>query len=117
MLAGVNNSLSKDKGIGKGDEGKGKGARTDAVGKMAASAFNSIVKKNDKDEDEDESKGLVLDQRRINEIFVRLRVAEISALNFAALGILCGIFDYEVAYNDNNDNERTIRIIFECFCV
>jgi hypothetical protein len=117
MLASVNNSLVQDKGIGKGGDGKSKGGKTDAVGKMAASAFISIVKKNDKDEDEEESKSLVLDQRRINEIFVRLRVAEISALNFAALGILCGIFDYEVAYNDSNDSERTIRIIFECFCV
>jgi hypothetical protein len=115
MIVSANNSMAKD--ASKGGDNKSKGGRTDVIGKMAASAFISIAKKNDNDDDEEESKDLVLDQRRINEIFVRLRVAEISALNFAALGILCGIFDYEVAYNDSTDNEKTIRIIFECFCV
>lgn len=59
--------------------------RADALTKMAANAFISNVKD---DEDEDDDKGNILDQRRINEIFVRLKVAEISSLYFAILGIL-----------------------------
>lgn len=57
------------------------------LGKIAANAFISAGKKNE-EEDSDEEGGNILDQRRINEIFVRLKVAEISSLNFAALGIL-----------------------------
>lgn len=59
--------------------------RVDVLTKMAANAFISNVKD---DDDEDEGKGNILDQRRINEIFVRLKVAEISSLYFAILGIL-----------------------------
>jgi hypothetical protein len=59
--------------------------RADVLTKMAANAFISNVKD---DDDEDEGKGNILDQRRINEIFVRLKVAEISSLYFAILGIL-----------------------------
>lgn len=99
-----------------GDSGRGpKGSRrTDHLGKMAANAFISAHRKKG-DEDSDEEDGNILDQRRINEIFVRLKVAEISSLNFAALGILCGIFDYEIAYNDTKDEEKTTRIILEIF--
>ena len=67
----------------------GNSARANVLGKMAASAFISAGKdKNDDDSDDDFNTGNIMDQRRINEIFVRLRVAEISSLNFAALGIL-----------------------------
>ena len=94
----------------------GNSARANVLGKMAASAFISAGK-TDSENDSDDDTGNILDQRRINEIFVRLRVAEISSLNFAALGILCGIFDYEISYDDPTDEEKSTRIILECFCV
>jgi len=104
--AGANNA---------GDGGRGgRGSkRPDALGKLAASAFIS-AKKKDSDEDSDGSEN-IMDQRLINEIFVRLKVAEISSLNFAALGILCGIFDYEISYNDLPDNDKYTRIVLESF--
>lgn len=77
--------------------------------KLAASAFMNISKG---DEDDDDS-GKMPDQRRINEIFVRLRVAEMSSLYFVFLGILLGIFDYEISYDDSNDSDKTTRIISE----
>mmetsp|Transcript_18674 Transcript_18674/g.16540 ORF Transcript_18674/g.16540 Transcript_18674/m.16540 type:complete len:109 (+) Transcript_18674:23-349(+) len=81
------------------------------LGKKAANAFISAGR--NKNEEDNDDGGNILDQRRINEIFVRLKVAEISSLNFAFLGILCGIFDYEIAYNDGKDEEKTTRIILE----
>lgn len=113
MIPSVNKSI--DKGNENRSAVKDKGSRANVLGKMAASAFMNVGNK--KDEDDEEETSMVLDQRRINEIFVRLRVAEISSLNFAALGILCGIFDYELAYNDDNDEEQSIRIILEFLCV
>lgn len=118
MIANVNNSIDKNNRDNvERSAVKDKGSRANVLGKMAASAFMSAGNKKEEDEEETSS---VLDQRRINEIFVRLRVAEISSLNFAALGILCGIFDYELAYIDNKDNvneEGNIRIILEFLCV
>ncbi|CAI2365896.1 unnamed protein product [Moneuplotes crassus] len=112
MLAttGLNRQSHDNRGPGGGSD------RKNALGKMAASAFMSAGK-NDNESDSEEESGNILDQRRINEIFVRLKVAEISSLNFAILGILCGIFDYEISYNDGSDEEKTFRIILECFCV
>ena len=54
-------------------------------GAKAASAFMS-KKKHSEDSDEEDNGG-ILDQRRINEIFVRLKVAEIVLCYFALLGI------------------------------
>ncbi len=110
MIATNAGQLSPDKGHG---GARRSSDRQGALGRMAASAFMKAGK--GAEEDSDEEGGNILDQRRINEIFVRLKVAEISSLNFAALGILCGIFDYEIAYNDANDSEKTTRIILEMF--
>jgi hypothetical protein len=93
-----------------GNQGQGAPSRREEVIKHSAAAFLSAG--NDTSNDEDD-RGGILDQRRINEIFVRLKVAEISTLNFAVLGIFCGIFDYEISYDDVNDSEKTTRIILE----
>ena len=96
-----------------GDTSRGAKAsgRQDRISKMAANAF--LLKAKETDEDGQEEKGSLLDQRRINEIFVRLKIAELSALYFALLGVMAGIFDYEVSYNDNNDSRKTERLILE----
>ena len=92
------------------DEGQGTGRGTVAQ-KMAASAFMSKKKMNDSDSEEDS--GGILDQRRINEIFVRLKVSEIVTCFFALLGIGCGIIDYEISYSDPADDHKDDRIILE----
>lgn len=80
--------ITSNANTSKGDGGRGRREtnRADVLTKMAANAFISNTKNDD--EDEDDNKGNILDQRRINEIFVRLKVAEISSLYFAILGIL-----------------------------
>lgn len=81
MLAtqGISHSPTNNRG-GRGSD------RHQALGKIAANAF--MKKRDNEESDSDEDSGNILDQRRINEIFVRLKVAEISSLNFAVLGIL-----------------------------
>lgn len=98
----------------KRNHSKNTGKYQEATAKMAANAFMSISRNPDNDEDDSSS---LPDQRRINEIFVRLRVAEMSSLYFVFLGILLGIFDYEISYDDVNDDEKVTRIICESLCV
>lgn len=92
------------------EDGPGTG-RSTAAQKMAASAFMS-KRKMDEDDSEEDSGG-ILDQRRINEIFVRLKVSEIVTSYFALLGIGCGIIDYEISYSDLMDDHKDDRIILE----
>jgi hypothetical protein len=94
--------------------GEGTGRATIAT-KMAASAFMS--KKKMDDNEDDDNNGGILDQRRINEIFVRLKVSEIVTCFFALLGIGCGIIDYEISYGDAPDDHKDDRILLECLCV
>lgn len=66
--------------------GRKPSTRPDAIAKAAANAFLTVGKNQSQDENAFET-GSLLDQRRINEIFVRLKVAEISSCYFAILGI------------------------------
>jgi hypothetical protein len=66
--------------------GRKASTRPDALSKAAANAFLRVGKSQKDDENADDS-GTLFDQRRINEIFVRLKVAEISSCYFAILGI------------------------------
>lgn len=95
---------------GHNDQSRRKSSRrNDAVGKLAASAFMSVAR--NAGEEGEEKEGKMPDQRRINEIFIRLKTAEMSSLYFAVLGILLGIFDYEISYDDTLNNEKITRII------
>lgn len=100
------------------DDNKGNAgsARAKNLSKMAASAFLNKPKYTE-DENEPEGNGGLLDQRRINEIFVRLKVSEMVCLFLALLGIGSGVIDYEISYYDTNEAEKDTRIILECFCM
>ena len=110
MIAGQANVNRPDDGGHPGGHGRGS-----AMQKMAASAFMNRKKAGDSDSEEDT--GGILDQRRINEIFVRLKISEIVTCYFALLGIGCGIIDYEISYDDRSDDQKDHRIILECLCV
>lgn len=106
-------------GGGGGDTSRGGrpgSSRPDQLSRMAASAFLNKPKYSQSDDEDDEGSTL-LDQRRINEIFIRLKIAELSVLQFAILGVMAGIFDYECSYGDNTDEYKIERIFFECLCV
>ena len=90
------------------------GSKTGHLSKMAASAFLSKTKQ-EFDENEPEGLGGFLDQRRINEIFVRLKISELVCLFFSMFGVGSGIIDYEISYGDTNEAQKDSRIILECF--
>ena len=111
MIAGGNYSANAGDVQGKFGSGGGRN-----IGKLAASAFLTKNKQAD-DEHEPEGLGNLLDQRRINEIFVRLKTSEIVCLFFALFGIGSGVIDYEISYTDTNEAEKSTRITLEWFWV
>ena len=111
MIGGSVNTAGKADGQGKFGNDRGKN-----LSKLAASAFLTKTKHED-DENEPEGLGNLLDQRRINEIFVRLKVSEILCLFFALFGIGSGVIDYEISYTDSNESSKDTRIILEWFWV
>jgi hypothetical protein len=112
----IANSNATGGAEGGGDRGSGK-QRVTAMERQAASAFMLKPKKKDGEEDDNQESGGILDQRRINEIFVRLKISEIISLYFAMLGIGCGIIDYEISYDDTKDDEKARRITLSSLCV
>lgn len=107
MIGGSVNTAGKADGQGKFGNDRGKN-----LSKLAASAFLTKAKY-EHDENEPEGLGNLLDQRRINEIFVRLKVSEILCLFFALFGIGSGVIDYEISYTDSNEYSKDTRIILE----
>lgn len=107
MIGGTINNNNQAEGQGKFGNDRGKN-----LSKLAASAFLSKPKYED-DANEPEGLGNLLDQRRINEIFVRLKVFELILMFFAVFGIGCGVIDYEISYYDTSENSKDTRIILE----
>ena len=101
---------------GQGDGGQKFGSKGGNMSKIAASAFLNKAKY-EFDENEPEGLGNLLDQRRINEIFVRLKISELLCLFFSMFGVGSGVIDYEISYYDSNETNKNSRIVLEWFCV
>ena len=111
MITSQPAAIQQDEHRNRGDSSTKK-----VIKKKAAMAFMNNKEDAEDDSDEDDVNKMP-NQRKINEIFVRLKISELVSLYFAILGIGCAIIDYEISYDDNSDDNKYSRIVFEILCV
>ncbi len=47
-----------------------------------------------------------IDPRKINEAFVRFKIAEFATFYFGIVGICCGVVEYEISYDDPDKKQK-----------